>query len=407
MTLTVLQVQKAKPKEKPYKLTDGKGLYLLVSPNGSKCWRYKYYWLGRERVLALGVFPEVSLVEARDRHHEARRLKAQFIDPSEHKREQKMIAYAKYDNTFEKIAREWHGHKMHGWSAYYAKQVMQRLESDIFPRIGNRLTNTLTASDLLKVARSIEARDAIEMAHRSVAMCGQIFQYAIITDRATQNPAVALRGALRTIERKHRPYIKQQELPEFLRRLNGYERSIQTKLAIQLLMLTFVRPSELCKAKWSEIDFERREWRIPAERMKMRTPHIVPLSNQAFEILSTLHKLNGRWEYVLPSTKSPRKCVTTNSLLFVVWELGYKGKATAHGFRGTASTILNESGQFNRDVIERQLSHLERNRIRAAYDHAEHLPARQHMMQWWADYLDSAASESNATTSNFVNKKSA
>lgn len=389
MPLTVLQVQKAKPQEKPYKLGDGQGLYLLVNPNGRKYWRLKYYFANKERVLALGVYPEISLAEARRKRDDARRLKHEEIDPAEDKREKKRRFLATHENTFEKVAREWHELKQERWSPYYARQVMQRFENDIFPKIGHRPTDKIAASDLLAVARAIESRNAIEIAHRAVAVCGQVFQYAILTDRATQNPAVNLRGALRTSERKHRAHLDQADLPGFLAALDAYDGSLQTKSALRLLLLTFVRPSEVCGARWSEIDFKNREWRIPAERMKMRTPHIVPLSSQAVEVLTTLKKLNGQYEHVFLGERYQLKNlpVTTNCLLYGLYEIGYKGKATPHGFRGTASTILNESGRFGRDVIERQLAHQERNRVRAAYDHAEHLPARREMMQWWADYL--------------------
>lgn len=395
MPLTVLQVQKAKPQEKPYKLSDGQGLYLLVNPGGGKYWRLKYYFAKRERLMSLGVFPDVSLADARAKRDEARKQKLHNIDPAEHKREKQREFLAAYENDFEKVAREWHELKKNRWSEYYAKQVIQRLEADVFPRIGSRPINKLVPSDLLKVARAIEARDAIEMAHRAISMCGQIFQYAIITDRATQNPTTALRGALRTAPRNHRAHLDVTELPDFLCKLEDYDRSLQTKLAIQLLMLTIVRPNELCGARWAEIDFDRKEWRIPAERMKMRTPHIVPLSKQALEKLTVMKKLNGHREHVFPSKMSPRKHITSNSMLYVLYEIGYKGKVVSHGFRGTASTILNESGIFDHDVIERQLAHMERNRVRASYNHADYLPKRKEMMQWYANHLDELCKGTN------------
>lgn len=392
MRLTVLQVQKAKPKEKPYKLTDGQGLYLLVEPSGRKYWRMKYYFARRERLMSLGVFPDVSLADARYKRDEVRRQKLNNIDPAEYRREKQREFIATHENTFEKVAREWHETKKSRWSEYYARQVIQRLEADVFPRIGNRLTNKIVPSDVLKVARAIEERDAIEMAHRAVSMCGQIFQFAIITDRATTNPAAALRGALKTAPRNHRAHLDVTELPGFIQKLESYDRSLQTKTAIQLLILTFVRPSELCGARWSEIDFERKEWRIPAERMKMRTPHIVPLSTQALEKFAMMKKLTGYREHVFPSKPSPRNHITSNSMLYVIYELGFKGKVVSHGFRGTASTILNESGLFDKDVIERQLAHMERNRVRASYNHADYLPKRREMMQWWADHISRDAS---------------
>jgi integrase len=405
MLLTVKAIQNAKAKDKQYKLNDGAGLYLLVTPTGSKCWRYKYYWAGKEKVLSLGMFQDVSLSEARERRDEARKVKNRGIDPSDIKREQKQQILESHEHNFASIAREWHEQKSSRWSPYYSRQVMQRLENDILPKIGNLPIAKITAPDILRIARAIEARDAIEIAHRAVTVCSQIFQYAMILGRTKDNPALALRGALKTAERKHRPHLSHSELPDFFRTLDAYDGGVQTKLAIRLLILTFVRPSELRCARWSEIDFKRKEWRIPLERMKMRIPHIVPLSCQAIEILKTLKNLNGGWEYVFPSIQAPRKCMSSNAMLFALWTMGYKGKATVHGFRGTASTILNESGLFGRDVIERQLSHQERSRVRAAYDHAEHLPARQKMMQWWADCLDEAAKSSKKKTVRLVAQK--
>jgi integrase len=386
MKLSEVKVRNAKPEKKPYKLGDGDGLYLLVHPAGHKYWRMKYRFDDKEKLLALGTYPEVSLAEAREKRFEVRRLKAQGIDPSELKKEKKRKEAINNGNSFETITREWIEKKSGSWTPYYARQVTQRFEKDIFPKIGHRPISAITSKEILQVAQSIEQRDAIEIAHRAVQISGQVFQYAIITDRAENNPAVALRGALKTRTPVHRAHLGRNELPEYLEKLEEYDGGTQTKLALKLLLLTFVRPSELRCTTWSEIDFSRKEWRIPAERMKMRTPHIVPLSSQALELLQILKRLNGNWSYVFPSVQAPRKCMSSNAMLFALWTMGYKGKATVHGFRGTASTILNESGLFGRDVIERQLAHMERNRVRAAYDHAEHLPARREMMQWWADH---------------------
>lgn len=327
MPLTVLEVQKAKPREKQYKMSDGQGLYLLVDTKGRKYWRMKYYFANRERVYSIGVFPDVSLALARQRREDVRRMKMDNIDPMERKREKHREFIAAHENTFEKVAREWHETKKSRWSEYYAKQIMQRLELDVFPRIGSRLTNKLMPSDLLVVARAIEKRDAVEMAHRAMQICGQIFQFAIITDRATQNPTIALRGALRTAERRHRAHLESKDMPEFLGKLEAYQNSLQSKLALKLLMLTFVRPVELCGARWEEIDLTRKEWRIPGPRMKMRTPHIVPLSTQALEILVTLRKLNPEHEFVFPggyTYKTRNKPISTNALLFLVPFYGIK-----------------------------------------------------------------------------------
>lgn len=389
MPLTAITVQQAKPKEKPYKLSDGQNLFLYVHPNGSKYWRYRYNWHGKEKTLSFGIYPDISLAEARERKDEARKLKARGIDPGEFKQEQKRQAALESRTTFEQVAREWHEWKCSRRSPYYAKQVLQRLQNDVFPKIGSRSISKITAAELLKVARAIEDRGALELSHRAVQICGQIFQYAIVTERAERNPAVDLRGFLRTAEKKHRAYVTKQELPAFIKALNDYTGSDKTQMAIKLLMLTMVRPNELCQAKWPEIDWDNSEWLIPAERMKMRTIHLVPLSKQSCDILKALKRLQHqrKSDYIFPNERSSSKGMSSNTLLFALYAMGYKDKATSHGFRATASTILNESGLFERDVIERQLAHQERNRVRAAYDHSEHLPARRKMMQWWADFV--------------------
>lgn len=389
MALSDIKVRNAKSKAKPYKMLDSDNLFLHVHPNGGKYWRYRYRWLEKEKTLSLGTYPDITLAEARMRRDQARRLKARDIDPSEFKKEQKREMLAKDRNTFEHVAREWHEWKWATRSPYYAKQIMQRLQNDVFPKIGRRPISTITSAELLKMVRVIEDRGALDLSHRAVQICGQIFQYAIITERAALNPTVNLRGFLKTGEKKHRAYVTKQELPAFTQALDAYQGSDKTKMAIKLLMLTMVRPNELCQAKWSEIDLERAEWLIPAERMKMRTAHLVPLSKQACDLFRILQRLSlqRKSEYVFPNSKSVTKGMDRNTMLFVLYTIGYKDKATSHGFRATASTILNESGLFERDVIERQLAHQERNRVRAAYDHAEHLPARRKMMQWWADHL--------------------
>ncbi|MES2983968.1 MAG: integrase arm-type DNA-binding domain-containing protein [Pseudomonadota bacterium] len=392
MPLNQLKIQNAKPKEKPYKLGDSGGLYLYVTPTGGRCWRFKYRWLNKEKVLSFGLYPDLSLAEAREKRDDARKLKAKNIDPAEYKKQQRQLAITKDRNTFEHVAREWHEWKWAKKSPYYAKQIMQRLQNDVFPKIGNRPISAITAAELLKVARAIEDRGALELSRRAVQICGQVFQYAIITERAESNPSINLRGFLKTGERKHRAYVTKQELPSFVEALEAYDGSDKTKLAIKLLMLTMVRPNELCQAQWSEIDLDGAQWLIPADRMKMRTAHLVPLSAQACEILRLLKRLGlqRKSAYVFPNERAVTKGMTSNTLLFALYAMGFKDRATSHGFRATASTILNESGLFERDVIERQLAHQERNRVRAAYDHAEHFPARRNMMQWWGDTLSQA-----------------
>jgi integrase len=390
LALSDAKARNAKPRPRPYKMSDGEGLFLVVMPSGSKYWRLRYFFRGKEKLLALGVYPEITLADARHRRAEARKVLAAGNDPGEAKKEAKRLAVLKSENTFEAVAREWHETRKHMWVAKHAAQIMARLEADIFPKIGFRPIADVTAAELLAIARAIEGRGAGELAHRAVQYSGQVFTYALATQRVERNPAADLRGALRPVKKKHLAYLKADELPDFLKKLDVYDGALQTKLAMKFLLLTFVRTGELRGAEWPEINFEKKEWRIPAERMKMRDPHIVPLSRQAASVLRELQPLTGQWRYVFPNQDKPSGCMSENTILFGLYRMGYHSRATGHGFRSTASTILNEHG-FAPDVIERQLAHSERNRVRAAYNHAQYLPERRKMMQWWADYLDKAA----------------
>jgi integrase len=390
MPLTDTAIRKAKPKEKPFKISDSGGLYLLVQPSGSKWWRYKYRFAGKEKLLALGSYPETSLAEAREKHFQAKKALAAGNDPGEAKRQAKRVATIQAENDFESIAREWLNQNSHKWSPHYAGEVLKRLKNHIFPKLGKRPIAELTAPDILDVLRVIEAAGALDMAQRMMQTCGQIFRYAITTGRADRNPAMDLRGALKTPVRKNHSYLKEDELPKYLKRLEAFDCSTQTKLALKFLLLTFVRTVELRGAEWSEINFDKAEWRIPAERMKMKELHIVPLSNQAVSILEDLRRHNGNGKYIFPHHHNPHKVMSENTILFALYRMGYQYKATGHGFRATASTILNEHG-FDSDVIERQLAHNERNKVRAAYNHAQYLPERRKMMQWWANFLDKVA----------------
>jgi integrase len=389
MPLTDIKVRNAKPGAKPTKIFDGGGLFLLIQPQGGKCWRYKYRVGGKEKLLALGTYPEVNLAAARERHRDARKALADGKDPADVKREAKRIDKLKALNTFEAIAREWHKERKHGWTPKHAEQIMTRMEANLFPKLGNRPITQITAADLLDVARIIEARGAHDIAHRAVQTAGQVFTYGIVIGKAERNPAADLRGALKPLVKKHHAHLSAKELPDFLKSVESYDGTLQTKLAIQFLLLTFVRTSELRCAEWKEIDFDKAEWRIPAERMKMRDPHIVPLSKQAVKVLRQLQELNGHWPRVFPSQHKPAGFMSQNTIIFAIYRMGYHSRLTGHGIRGTASTILNENG-FAPDVIERQLAHAERNGVRAAYNHAQYLPERRKMMQWWADYIDGA-----------------
>ena len=393
IALSDAAVRNAKAKSKSYKMSDGDGLFLLVMPTGSKYWRLKYFFAGKEKLLALGVYPEVSLGDARERRAQARKVLAAGNDPGEAKKEAKRLIYQKQANTFEVVTREWHQNRASKWTPLYAKKTLKRLETHVFPKLGTRPIADITAHELLSVMRKIEERGA-DIAHRVLQLCGQIFAYAVITQYAANNPAPSLRGALKPVVQESHAYIKPNELGEYLKNLEAYDGTLQTKLAMKFLLLTFVRTGELRGASWTEIDFDRAEWRIPAERMKMRELHIVPLSRQAIEILKELQPITGQWQYVFPNQHKPTGHMSENTILYALYRMGYHSRATGHGFRSTASTVLNEHG-FQPDVIERQLAHGERNKVRAAYNHAQYLPERRKMMQWWADYLDEVAAKNS------------
>jgi integrase len=390
MSLSDVKVRNAKPQTKPYKVSDGEGLFLVVSPSGSKYWRLKYFFAGKEKLLALGVYPEVSLAKARERRAQAREVLAAGSDPGEAKKEAKRQVLLKYENSFETVARDWCKQRENSWVDSYSGRMLARLESHIFPRLGHRPIAEITAPEVLSMLRAVEGNGTLDTARRLMQICGQVFMYAIATGRAVRNPVPDLRGALKTPVVKHHAYLKASELPEFLRALEAYNGDTLTKLALQLLVLTFVRTTELRAAEWAEIDFDKSQWCIPGQRMKMRAPHIVPLSRQAFAVLRELKKSAKNQKYLFPNQNNYTTYMTENTMLYALYRMGYHSRATGHGFRATASTILNEHG-FPPDVIERQLAHCERNKVRAAYNHAQHLPERRKMMQWWADYLEKAA----------------
>jgi integrase len=390
MVLKDIHVRNAKPKAKIYRLFDGGGLYLELSPGGGKYWRYKYRFAEKEKRLAFGTYPDLSLSEARELHAQARKALAKGEDPSAVKREAARQIKLKSTNTFEAIAREWHQNNLTKWTPKHGTKVLRRLEVDIFRSLGSRPIAEISSSEMLEAIRKIEKRGAFDIAHRVLQSCGQIFAYAIITDRAERNPTTALRGALKPVQKNHHAYLKADDLPEFLSKLENYDGDLQTQLAVRLLLLTFVRTGEMRGAKWEEINFDASEWRIPAERMKMRDPHIVPLSTQAITALREMQSRTSNNEYVFPNQQKPTGFMSENTILYALYRMGYHSRATGHGFRSTASTILNEN-DFSPDIIERQLAHRERNEVRAAYNHAQYLKERRKMMQWWADYLDQIA----------------
>lgn len=403
MPLTNVKIQASKPKDKPYKLSDSNGLFLLINPNGSRYWRMKYRWAGKEKLLALGVYPEVGLADAREKCAAARKLLSENKDPSQVRREEKHRAILNHSNNFEALAREWHENRKAKWTDHYAKNLLRRLEMDIFPKLGTRPIAEITASELLAALRAIESRGALDIAHRAKQACGMVFSYAIATGRADRNPATDLTGALKPQQKQHYAHLKEGELPELLEKLENYDGSLQTKLALKMLLLTFVRTSELRGAEWTEIDEEKREWRIPAERMKMRVVHIVPLSDQALQVLEELKPLTGQWKYIFPNQHKPAKVMSENTMLYALYRMGFHNRTTGHGVRATASTILNEQG-WKPDVIERQLAHVERNKVRGSYNHAQYLPDRHQLMQHWADYLDTLRGDGKVIVGKFGNK---
>jgi integrase len=390
--LTDTAIKAAKAGSSIKKLSDGNGLTLLVYPNGSKYWVFRYRYLGKEKSLSLGIYPFVTLADARRKLFDARTLLSNGQDPSDARKESKRQAILSAENTFETVAREWISMKGAAWTPRYAEFVTTRLEKDLFPTLGPRPIKDITAPELLSAVRLIEKRGALDLAGRAMQYCAQIFMYGIATGRAERNVANDRKGALKTHVKKNYAHLKAIELPEFLQKVKAYDRRHpQTQLAVTLLMLTFVRTTELRGATWEEIDLDKAEWRIPAERMKMRRDHIVPLSRQAVSAFRELQRLNGEWKYVFPNPYKPIKHMSENAILYALYRMGYHSRTTGHGFRHTASTILNESGLFSGDAIERQLAHVQSNKVRGAYNHAEYLPERRKMMQWWADYLDEIA----------------
>jgi integrase len=392
MPLTDTRIRNAKPVGKAYKLSDGGGMYLLIMPDGARYWRLDYRFAGRRRTLALGVYPMVSLSAARTRRDEARSLVARDIDPNAAKKAMKRATKIASENTFEVIAREWLGRQRKRLAAKYCALILSRLEADIFPQIGSRPIIEIDAPELLDVLRRVEKRGVIETARRLRQTCGQVFRYAVASGRAQNDPSLALRGALGSPGRRrgHRA-MTLSEVPEFLRALEAYDGDPRTRLALRLMVLTFARTTELRAARWTEfenLDERNALWRIPAERMKMKREHIVPLAPQAVTILRELRALPGSQAspYLFPSP-SREGYMSNNTMLYAMYRMGYHGRATVHGFRAMASTALNEMG-FRADVIERQLAHQEQNAVRASYNRAEYLTERRDMMRHWAHHLD-------------------
>ncbi|MHB1236921.1 MAG: tyrosine-type recombinase/integrase [Gallionella sp.] len=393
MALTELQVKNAKPSGKPYKLADGGGLFMLVHPNGGKYWRMDYRFAGKRKTLALGVYPDVSLAQARDRREQARKLLANDTDPSVVKQEQKATVAALSEHSFEVIAREWFDRHAPNWKENHSSKIIARLEKDVFPWIGDRPISEIAAPALLATVRRIEARGALETAHRALACCGQVFRYAVATGRAERDPTGDLRGALPPVKKdKHFAAITEpKKVGELMRDIDGYQGSYIVKSAFKLSPLLFVRPGELRKMEWSEVDLDKAEWLIPADKMKMSVTHIVPLCRQAVEVLREMLPLTGRSKYVFHGERDHDRPMSDNAIRSALRRLGWANdEMTPHGFRAMASTILDNMG-YKQEWLERQLAHEEPNKIKAAYKREAwrmYLPERTVMMQAWADYLD-------------------
>ena len=388
MPLNDLKVRTSKPKEKPYKLSDIDGLYLLVMEKGHKWWRFRYRFDGKEKLLSLGTYPEISLADARERRDKARKQIAHGIDPGALRKAQKQAETSETE-TFEVITREWHTKFTPTWTSGYAEKLLSALDRDIFPWIGARPIKELKAIELLATLRRIEGR-ALETAHKMRGLLGQIFRYAVATGRAERDPAADLRGALPQPKERHYPAIVDpKEVAPLLRAIDGYKGDFITTCALRLAPMLFCRPGELRQAEWSEINLDESVWNIPAEKMKMKQTHIVPLPSQAVAILTDLKPLTGASRYVFPSLRSFARPMSNNTVNAALRRMGYdKDTMTGHGFRALARTILDEVLQVNPNVIEAQLAHKVPDRLGTAYNRTSHIVERRKMMQLWADYLD-------------------
>jgi len=401
MALSDVKVRTAKPEAKAYKLTDGDGMVLLVHPNGSKYWRLRYRFGGKEKMLALGKYPEVSLADARARRDEARKQLANDVDPSENKKAVK-VEQEQEAITFEVVAREWHATNKK-WSEEHSRRVLKSLEDNLFPAIGERNIAELKTRDLLTPIKAVELSGRLEVASRLQQRTTAIMRYAVQSGLLDYNPAQEMAGAVASSNRQHRPALELKRTPELLQRIDSYTGRPLTRLAVELTLLVFIRSSELRFARWSEIDFETSMWAIPGEReaiegvkhsqrgSKMHIPHLVPLSRQALAILKQIKVFSGDYELIFIGDHNPRKPMSENTVNKALRVMGYdtKVEVCGHGFRTMACSSLIESGLWSKDAVERQMSHMERNSVRAAYIHkAEHLDERKLMLQWWADFLD-------------------
>ncbi|EPI0663099.1 tyrosine-type recombinase/integrase [Klebsiella quasipneumoniae] len=386
MPLNDMQIRRAKPEAKAYTLGDGQGLSLLIEPNGSKSWRFRYRFAGKPKMISLGVYPTITLADARSRRDDARKLVAEGKNPSEVRKEQKIALQTESKSAFEKIATEWHQMKSAKWSVGYASDIMEAFQNDIFPYVGTRPVGEIKPLELLNVLRKIEKRGALEKMRKVRQRCSEVFRYAIATGRAEFNPAADLSSALEVHQSNPFPFLKADEIPDFLCALDSYTGSRLVQIATKLLMITGVRTIELRAALWSEFDLDNAIWEIPAERMKMRRPHLVPLSTQALDLLNEIKVMTGHYRYVFPGRNDPNKSMSEASINQLIKCIGYGGKVTGHGFRHSLSTILHEQG-YESVWIELQLAHVDKNNIRGTYNHALYLSQRNIMMQWYSNYI--------------------
>jgi integrase len=385
MKLTDTQIKRIKPNPKPYKVSDGGGLFLWVTPSGGKIWRWTYRHEGRAKLMTFGKYPDVPLALARERHAEARKVLATGTDPMAERKAERAAA----ENSFQSVASLWLEHWQDGKSPRHVAYVKRRMDTDILPCLGARPVAAIEAPELVAMTKAIQERGARDIAKRALETTGQVFRYAIAHGYARRNPASEIRPSdvLKTSRKVNYARVDARELPSLLRAIEVYQGTHVTRLAMKLLALTFVRTSELIGAKWAEFDLDSARWNIPAERMKMRTPHIVPLAKPALDVLDTLRTLTGESEWLFPGDRNAKKPMSNNTILKGLERMGYKGRMTGHGFRGLASTILHERG-YSHDHIELQLAHAQRNAVSAAYNHALYLEPRAKMMQDWASFLE-------------------
>lgn len=380
--LTVKQIDAAKPKDKPYRISDGNGLYLYIPASGKKVWQLRYQFEGKEKIHTVGKYPEIGPADARNIAFEVKRDLAIGLNPAAKKKQQDKVP-----DTFGSIYEEWYKHKKQVWSEGYAVELQRMFEADILPYIGKMAMDDIEPMTLLKVLRRFEERGAMERANKARRRCGEVFRYAVVTGRAKYNPAPDLADAMKGYRKKNFPFLPAEQIPAFNQALAGYSGSIVSKIAAQILQYTAMRTKELRSMQWANVDFENRIITIDAEVMKSRKQHLVPMSQQVHDLLRQLQPITSISPFVFAGRNDKKKSISENAVLLVIRQIGYEGLASGHGFRHQFSTILNEHG-WPHDAIERQLAHVDRNNIRGIYNHAQYLEKRREMMQWWADYID-------------------